>query len=67
MMFSRKEEKVLVKEVLNLELSLLRILPPVDVLVAVGGSFPPRWPFLDAEKIPEARDPLDRCWNTLEE
>jgi hypothetical protein len=39
----------------------------VDVLVAAGGSFPPRWPFLDVEKIPKARDPLDRCWNTLEE
>ena len=40
---------------------------PVDVLVAMGGTFPPRWPFLDAKKISEVRDPLDRCENTLEE
>jgi len=38
----------------------------VDVLVATRGSFHPRWPLLDAENILEARDPLDRCWNTLE-
>jgi hypothetical protein len=31
----------------------------VDVLVVAGGYFPPRLPFLDAEKIPEARDPLN--------
>jgi hypothetical protein len=38
----------------------------VDVLVAVGGTFPPRRPFLDKKKILEAREPLNRCGNTPE-
>jgi hypothetical protein len=37
-------------------------------LVAARGTFPPRRPFLDKKKkIPEAREPLNRCGNTPEE
>jgi hypothetical protein len=39
----------------------------VDVLVVVGGTFPPRRPFLDEKKILEAREPLNKCGNTPEQ
>jgi hypothetical protein len=36
-------------------------------LVVVGGTFPPRQPFLDEKKSPEEREPLKKCGNTPKE
>jgi hypothetical protein len=30
----------------------------------MGGTFPPRRPFLNEKKILEAREPLNKCGNT---